>query len=211
MSNLENLKKQAKQVLRWHRDRHWPVAQQLRHTLPAFADLTDREVFERELKLADAQEFVARRAGFESWEALKRSSDAPGESAPAAVTSQLLLAKPCLMVSDVRAACSFYEEKLGFGIAFLYGEPPFYAEILRDGVQLSIRHIDGEDRLPVPERRRKEELLSATILVDGVKPLFQAYLEAGVPFFQKLRTEPWGRSSFIVEDPDGNLLAFSEA
>ena len=29
MPNLENLRKQAKLYLRWHRDRHYPVANQL--------------------------------------------------------------------------------------------------------------------------------------------------------------------------------------
>ena len=35
---------------------------------------------------------------------------------------------------------------------------------------------------------------------------FQA---AGVPFFQTLRREPWGAKTFIVKDPDGNLLLFA--
>ena len=30
MPNLENLKKQAKLILRWHRERHYPVAAQIR-------------------------------------------------------------------------------------------------------------------------------------------------------------------------------------
>ena len=32
---------------------------------------------------------------------------------------------------------------------------------------------------------------------------------AGVPFHQRLRAEPWGARTFIVRDPDGNLLAFA--
>ncbi len=34
MPNLENLKKQAKQYLRWHRERHHPVAVVIRATQP---------------------------------------------------------------------------------------------------------------------------------------------------------------------------------
>jgi hypothetical protein len=30
-----------------------------------------------------------------------------------------------------------------------------------------------------------------------------------VSFHQSLRTEPWGARTFIVQDPDGNLIAFS--
>ncbi|MEA2258933.1 MAG: hypothetical protein QOJ51_1758, partial [Acidobacteriaceae bacterium] len=41
MPNLENLKKQAKLYLRWHRDRYYPVAAQIRAVLPRFHHLTD--------------------------------------------------------------------------------------------------------------------------------------------------------------------------
>lgn len=210
MSSIENLRKQAKQVLRWHRERHWPIAAQLRDTLPEFGPLDDRQVFDRDFKLADAQEFVARRSGFESWEQLKAGVDSLPEPAPCAAGVRLLDAKPFLFVSDIPAACDFYTGKLGFELAFSYGEPPFYAEICRDGVKLALRHADAADRRPAPERRRQEELLSTTILVENVKGLFQAFDAAGVPFHKTLHTEPWGVKDFIVEDPDGNLLGFSE-
>ena len=59
MPNLENLKKQAKQYLRWHRDGYYPVAAQIRSALPRYRDLTDRQV-------------MARKLAFESWDALRR-------------------------------------------------------------------------------------------------------------------------------------------
>jgi uncharacterized glyoxalase superfamily protein PhnB len=65
MPNLENLRKQAKQFLRWHRDGHYPVAAQISAVLPRFKDLSDHEVLRRPFTLADAQELVARQAGFE--------------------------------------------------------------------------------------------------------------------------------------------------
>jgi uncharacterized glyoxalase superfamily protein PhnB len=52
-------------------------------------------------------------------------------------------------------------------------------------------------------------LLSATVIVDHAKPLFLEYKEAGVAFHQSLRLEPWGARTFIVKDPDGNLIAFA--
>ena len=32
---------------------------------------------------------------------------------------------------------------------------------------------------------------------------------AGVAFHQPLKTEPWGARTFVVRDPDGNLLLFA--
>ena len=55
MPNLENLRKQAKLYVRWHREGYYPVAAQIRAVLPRFRDLTDRQVLEREFRLGDAQ------------------------------------------------------------------------------------------------------------------------------------------------------------
>jgi uncharacterized glyoxalase superfamily protein PhnB len=52
-------------------------------------------------------------------------------------------------------------------------------------------------------------LLSASINVDDVKRLYLEYQAAGIAFHQKLRTEPWGARTFIIEDPDGNLVLFA--
>jgi uncharacterized glyoxalase superfamily protein PhnB len=60
-----------------------------------------------------------------------------------------------------------------------------------------------------PRRRDKEDLLSASITLDDPKPLFLEYQAVGVTFHQALQTEPWGARTFIVRDPDGNLILFS--
>jgi len=44
---------------------------------------------------------------------------------------------------------------------------------------------------------------------DEIEQLFLEFRSAGVTFIQTLRTEPWGARSFIVKDPDGNLLLFA--
>ena len=42
-----------------------------------------------------------------------------------------------------------------------------------------------------------------------IEQLFREFQAAGVEFFQALRKEPWGASTFIVKDPDRNLLLFA--
>ena len=168
MPNLENLKKQAKQYLRWHRDGYYPVAAQIRSALPRYRDLTDRQVMASSFKLSDAQELIARKLAFESWEALRRgiqsmsSTDAQQFSRPV-----LLAAEPQLFVSDVGASCNFYTKKLGFVVAFTYGDPPFYGQVARDSARLNLRCM------PMPiidaQLRDKEDLLSASITIDDAK------------------------------------------
>ncbi len=127
-------------------------------------------------------------------------------------TSRAVLtsAYPQLFVADIKASCDFYTEKLGFKIAILYGELPFYAHVARDGATLILHCIDR----PVfdAELREREGLLSAECGVNSaeeIKSLFLEFQAVGVTFFQTLKLMPWGARNFIVKDPDGNLVLFA--
>ncbi|RFZ88182.1 VOC family protein [Shinella sp. WSJ-2] len=212
MSNLENLKKQAKQVLRWHRESHYPVAATIRAALPRFRDLTDRDVLAAPFSLADAQVVVARQNGFEDWAALKKGSFAMRDPAPMATVEGPMLrgAEPVLYVDDFSVALAFYTQKLGFTVDFAYGEPPFFGVIMRDAARLCLRQVAG----PVfaGDIRAREELLSASITLDtaaGLKKLYLDYQAAGVSFHLPLKTQPWGARNFILRDTDGNLILFA--
>jgi catechol 2,3-dioxygenase-like lactoylglutathione lyase family enzyme len=211
MPNLENLKKQAKLVLRWHRDRYYPVAAQIRAVLPRYRHLSDREILAASFKLSDAQELVARQRGFESWPALKTGIETMPEQLTRTASKPVITATAAeLFVSDIKASCDFFTQKLGFSIVFVYGEPPFYAQVKRDRGLLNLKHMDA----PVidPALRDRESLLSSDMGLDThaeIKALFLEFQSAGVTFFQPLRKEPWGAHTFIVKDPDGNLLLFA--
>jgi hypothetical protein len=94
MPNIENLKKQAKLILRWHRDRYYPVAAQIRTVLPRYRELSDSEVLAASFRLSDAQEFIARQHGFESWRALKRGIDTMPEPADRPHSKPVITATP---------------------------------------------------------------------------------------------------------------------
>jgi uncharacterized glyoxalase superfamily protein PhnB len=122
----------------------------------------------------------------------------------------LTAAEPQLFVADIRKSCDFFAEKLGFTIAFVHGEPPFYGQVKRDGARLNLRCVDA----PAidGQLRERESLLSAAITVATAAEIEQLFLEfqaAGVAFHQALKKEPWGAKDFIVKDPDGNLLLFA--
>jgi catechol 2,3-dioxygenase-like lactoylglutathione lyase family enzyme len=211
MPSLENLRKQAKLVLRWHRDRYYPVAAQIRTVLPRFQHLSDREVLAHPFKLADAQELVARQQGFESWQALKQGLQAMSDSSAHSIARPVITAVAAeLFVSDIQRSCDFFTRKLGFTVVFVYGEPPFYGQVKRDAARLNLKHMDR----PVidPDLRDREQLLSADMCVDTADEIKQLYLEfqkAGVEFQQTLTRQPWGAKNFVVRDPDGNLLLFA--
>ncbi len=211
MSNLENLKKQAKLVLRWHRDRYYPVAAQIRSALPRYSRMTNSEILAQSFKLSDAQELVARQHGFENWQALKRGLNTMSDRAETISTKAVIAgAEPQLFVADIKASCDFFTARLGFVVAFSYGEPPFYAQVRRDSARINLRCVER----PVIDvaMRDREELLSASLTVatpQEIKALFLEFQAAGVAFFQTLKSEPWGARDFILKDPDGNLLLFA--
>ncbi|MFI5030917.1 MAG: VOC family protein [Reyranellales bacterium] len=210
MPNLENLRKQAKLYLRWHRERHHTVAAQIRAVLPRFRELDDREILDGAFQLSDAQELVARQSGFETWEALKSGVQAMSDTTSIATAPKLSAAEPQLIVTDIKAACAFFTDKLGFEVAFTYGEPPFYGQVKRDTVAINLRLVC--EPVYVGDIREREELLGASLTVDSaaeIKQLFLQYQAAGVDFFRPLKQEPWGARTFIVRDPDGNLLLFA--
>lgn len=115
-----------------------------------------------------------------------------------------------LFVADIAISCDFYTEKLGFAADFVYGEPPFYAQVSRDAALLALRHVD--ELVFAGDIRERESLLSASITVGATEELDQLFLDfraAGVPFHQELRREPWNAMTFVVRDPDGNLILFA--
>jgi catechol 2,3-dioxygenase-like lactoylglutathione lyase family enzyme len=238
MSRLDAFRKQAKQLVRWHREGNYSIAGRIRG-LPRYRHLIDPEALKLKFPLSEAQEIIAREAGHESWAALKaavegevvatsrtrssapnlapdsathpapnRAADSASHSAPHPAPT-LRAAVPVVFVSNVSASAEFFRDKLGFAIDFLHGHPAFYGSVARDGVALHLRLV--HEPVMANELREKENLLAAFISVANVKALFDELKARDVPFAATLRREPWGGPTFVVRDPDGNWICFCEA
>lgn len=209
MPSLENLKKQAKQLVRWHRERNYSVGGRIRAAFPHHRDSTDAELLTMKFTLNMAQEIIAKESGFSCWAALKSGvGEMSSRESFKSEASTLVAAYPQLFVADIRASCEFYARVLGFKIAYVHGEPPFYGQIERDGIRLNLRYVC--DPVFDGEMRERENLLAAYIDVSGVKDLYGEFKAAGAAFQQNLKKQPWGTQDFIVRDPDGNFLLFAE-
>jgi uncharacterized glyoxalase superfamily protein PhnB len=173
--------------------------------------MPDSEILAASFKLSDAQEMVARQHGFSSWQALKLGFSAIPRRVRSPVSKvTIVTAEPQILVSNIKRACEFFVEKLGFSLAFSYGDPPFYAHVVRDGAHLNLRWIEAS--VTGSAVRDREKYLSASITVataEEIKLLFLEFQSVGVAFHQRLKKEPWGAKDFVVKDPDGNLLLFA--
>jgi catechol 2,3-dioxygenase-like lactoylglutathione lyase family enzyme len=205
--SLDDLEQEARMLVRCHRERNYSVGGRIRQ-LSRYQALTDSEALAILFPLDEAQEIIALEQGYSSWAELEAElkKAAPSiDSAPAAL--RLTKAMPVLLVSDVRASAEFYRDHLGFVIDFLHGNPAFYASVSRDEACIHLRFV--HQPLANAELREREQVISAFVSVANVKSLFSEYETRGVSFVQPLKKEPWGQSSFLVRDPDGNCLCFA--
>jgi uncharacterized glyoxalase superfamily protein PhnB len=207
MPNLDTYRKQAKQLIRWHRERNYSIGEKIR-LLDRYRHLTDIEALEAPLPLAVAQEIVAVEAGFQSWSALKASAtDAKAPPKPDKGEPIFLGVVPILFVRDVTRAAGFYTERLGFHVDFLHGRPPFYASVSRDHACIHLRFVHAETPFAALAAKEKS-LILASIEVRNVKALFETYEKSGVEFAQRLVRQAWGGLDFHVRDLDGNVISF---
>ena len=206
MPTIETYRKQAKLLLRWHREKNYSVGGKLR-LLERFRSLTDREALEMKLPLTLAQEIVAVEAGYKNWAELK-SAAAGAPKMPRRPTGPPRIKNvfPILFVRDVKVCATFFQQKLGFTIDFLHGLPPFYGSVSRDGVRLHIRYV--QQPLFAEMARKEKSLICASIEVLNVQGLFQEFTTRGVQFVQALTKQAWGGTDFQVQDPDGNVISF---
>ena len=206
MPTIETYRKQAKLLVRWHREKNYSVGGKIR-MLERLRSLTDREALAMKLPLTLAQEIVAVEAGYKSWAELK-SATAGARKTPRSLPGPPLIkdAIPILLVRDVKACAAFFQQKLGFNVDFLHGLPPFYGSVSRDGVRVHMRFVHQAVFAEIA--RREESLLCASLEVTNVQGLFEEFKARGVEFVQTLTKQAWKGIDFCVRDPDGNVISF---
>src|ERR1700761_7368904 len=94
---------------------------------------------------------------------------------------------PILSVRDVTKSAHFYRDTLGFTIDFLYGEPPFYGAVERDGVCLHLRHVGAPNFAELAAR--EPSLILASFEVSDVVALFAEFGGRGADFPQTLEKQ----------------------
>ena len=105
-----------------------------------------------------------------------------------------------LAVRDIPAAVDFYANKLGFRLAFTWGDPPNLAGVnLGDNVQIFLRQ-----GTPDPNG-------SVVFFVIGDADEFYDFHRAnGVEIAEAPSDKPWHIRDYTVRDLDGNYLIFGQ-
>lgn len=108
---------------------------------------------------------------------------------------------PILTVDDVPRAISWYQEKLGFGLAWTWEDPPGLASLCREQVEVNL----GKRGSYGPEGPSQLYLR-----VSGVDVFHERVVSAGVPIVTEIADRPYGLRDFGIRDESGNRLDFGE-
>ena len=155
MPTIETYRKQAKLLLRWHREGDYSIGGRV-HKLERYQSMTDREALALKFTLTLAQEIVAVEAGYQSWAELKVAT-AGAPKTPRTSFGRLFLKNvtPILLVRNVKTCAAFFQQKLGFEIDFFHGLPPFYGAVSRDGVVCTSATCSNPSSHKPPFRRSR--------------------------------------------------------
>lgn len=125
---------------------------------------------------------------------------------------------PELYCSDIGKSLDFYCKVLGFSIMYDRPEAKF-AFIQREGVQLMLEELTEKDRkwLSGPLEKPFGRGANFQMTTNAIDELHESLRAQGVPFFQDMEekwyrraTDTVGNKQFVIQDPDGYLLRFSE-
>ena len=104
---------------------------------------------------------------------------------------------PSLSVSDILAAADFYKTKLGFWVAFTWGEPPTMAGVNLDNVQIFL-----EQGTPNPKG------CSVYFVVGDADKLYEFHRANGVEIVVPPADQSYGIRDYTVRDLYGYHLSF---
>ena len=123
---------------------------------------------------------------------------------------------PELTVSNFEEALTFYVEMLGFSIVH-QRENPAFAYLDQEGVQFMLEEFHAEGWSTGVLTKPFGRGINFQIELSDVTLIFERLKQAEYPFFRDM-TESWyetadglsGQREFLVQDPDGYLLRFSQ-
>ncbi len=129
--------------------------------------------------------------------------------ATASASSRLKRITPQFVVPDVVRAAEHYRDALGFTIGDYFGDPPVFAMVTRDGVDLHLGKSDAGNI--APNRAVRRVGLDAYIWVEDLTDLARELLARGARIVEGPVSRVYGMRELIVEDDSGYRLAFGES
>ena len=131
------------------------------------------------------------------------------ERTSAKPAARLKMISPEFAVSDVRAAAEYYRDVFGFQILGYFLDPPVYAMVGRDAVEIHFGKIDREAQ-PSTNIERRKIGLDAYVWVNDLDALYAEFQGRGAKIVEAPAMRVYKCYEMVVEDSCGFRLAFSQ-
>ena len=116
---------------------------------------------------------------------------------------------PQFVVSDVVTAATYYQDVLGFRLIGFFLDPPVYAMVERDGIQIHFGKADGSQVQQSNSSLRKIGF-DLYLWTDQVDELFTELEARGARITQPLIDRIYGNREFSILDCHGFKLTFGQ-
>ena len=123
--------------------------------------------------------------------------------------AKLVATAATLLVRDLVGAAEHFRDAMGFSIGKLWGDPPMFTQIRRDGLQVMLKQADRPEDV-VPRWTVSSGLWDVYFYVDDVDALFEEFTQRGAKIDYGLCDQPYGCREFGTQDRDGHDIGFGQ-
>jgi len=123
--------------------------------------------------------------------------------------SKITAVAPVLLVKNLVAAADYYRDKLGFTYERLWGEPPDFCMVRRDGQTIMLSQVSGRHEI-VPHWKVVSQMWNVYLWVDDVEAIYQEFVDRGAIIDYGLGIKDYGVKEFGVQDLDGHDIGFGQ-
>ncbi len=115
-------------------------------------------------------------------------------------------AVPVIATTDVRATIDYYSRVLDFREHLVFGDPPVYAGVERDGVLLYI----SLDEALASALANLDLHPDVFLWVKDVDKLFDEHRSRGAKIVEDIADRPWDARQYVIADPNGYHIKIAE-
>jgi len=123
--------------------------------------------------------------------------------------ARLIGSAPVLLVRNVVNAANYYRDAMGFSYGKLWGEPPSFVILNRDGMHVMLKQV-VDDKWIVPHWTISEKLWNIYFWVSDVDGLYSELVRRGAKIDYEPCNQPYGCREFGTQDLDGYDIGFGQ-
>lgn len=123
--------------------------------------------------------------------------------------AKLVGSAPVLLVRDILASAAYFRDRLGFSYDRLWGDPPDFCMVHRDGLVVMLSQAPVDATL-VPHWQIVDKMWDIYFWVDDAEALYHELQASGALIDYHLGIKPYGVKEFGVQDLDDHDIGFGQ-